>query len=172
MNIHEILSEVDAALVDVERVGTNARLLSRRAPAISRWSVGEHCQHLAQANAQSLGAVLTILGGTDEKLVRAGKTSLAAREILRVGRIPRGRAEAPADTRPARNVAEGERARELHIARERLNVISARAAETDTATRRFPHPALGPLGTRDWLRFTTIHIRHHLAIAYEILESR
>jgi hypothetical protein len=172
MNGSALLSEIRDAAMYVEDIAAAPQQLIRRAPAISRWSVADHCQHLAQANGLSLGAVLTILDGTDGRLVRAGKPTLAGRAILRAGHIPRGSAEAPEGTLPKGSVSQDDLARGLRTVRARVDAITARASEIGSATLRFPHPMLGPFALRDWLRFTAVHTQHHLAIVDDILAAR
>ena len=99
---------------------------------------------------------------------RSGDTR---RAILTLGWIPRGVGKAPRATRPeAVAVREpevlragfAELARRLAAYRERVDLVGARR----TGAR---HPYFGVLAPARWMRFTAVHLAHHLKIVDDIL---
>ena len=77
--------------------GSEERLLQRR-DDISAWSVGQHLDHLANANRAMAGAISAILSATPTD-ARSGPT-LLGRAVLFSGWIPRGAGKAPQFTTP------------------------------------------------------------------------
>jgi hypothetical protein len=86
--------------------------------------------------------------------------------VLLTGRIPRGRGKAPKVTLPERT---GFKGLEEEIEAEKAEL---RALTVD-AIRRFEmnHPGFGRLNGRQWLRFLSIHRRHHLRIISDIARA-
>jgi hypothetical protein len=163
-----LLDDIALAIDEVERELGDEAVLGTRAPAVSAWSVGEQLQHIARADALCLGAVSSILAGTDERVVAKGRPTMIARLILRAGVIPRGKGDAPSSTVPAPGVERDALVRDLGAIRERLHALARRRDDIAAATLRFPHPILGVFSAHDWLRFTAVHTRHHLAIVRDI----
>ena len=65
---------------------------------LSRWSIGQHLDHVANANREITGAVEKILAG-EAGPSRSGPT-LVGRAVLTTGWIPRGVGKAPDYTAP------------------------------------------------------------------------
>ena len=135
---------------------------------ISSWSRGEHLFHIALANQLSLGNALALARGKGMLIRPFGQIHEEAEALLRRGRIPRGRAEAPRFVRPPR-------APRLDMLREnfeqsRAALLEARA-NTDAirhAPDCIPHQLLGDLSATQWLRFARIHTAHHLVTIREL----
>lgn len=135
--------------------------LTLRAARVSAWSVGQHLDHLAQANRLCASTIARILEspGTGPQ---PGLT-IAGRAVLLTGWIPRGRGRAPSATVPsAASTSETRnRLREAHRA---VTALGERLAALDGVRGRLGHPALGGFTAFQWLRFIAIHTRHHLKI--------
>ncbi|MEE9185129.1 MAG: hypothetical protein V3U39_11745 [Acidimicrobiia bacterium] len=67
---------------------------------VSGWSIGQHLDHLGNANREMAGAIQKILAG-DAGSSRSGPT-LVGRAVLFSGWIPRGAGKAPEYTAPKR----------------------------------------------------------------------
>ena len=136
------------------------------APAVSRWSVGEHLDHLIKVHAGILSYVAESPVGERSQL----GISLLGRIVLFTGHIPRGRGQSPAQFLPV----------VMDLAQLRTGLTSVTAgfsrlqagspALRDT-TIRFAHPIFGGLTRRQWVRFAEIHQQHHLAIIDDILRA-
>lgn len=142
--------------------------LSRRRESVSAWSVAEHLDHLAQANAQCAAAISRLLQSAPSDSDPGLK--LAGRAVLLTGWIPRGRGVAPPTTVPSAAPPSEIRSR-LRDASVAVNAIGERLSELDGARARLGHPALGGFTAFQWLRFIAIHTRHHLKIIEEIERS-
>ncbi len=142
--------------------------LSRRSDRVSAWSVAQHLDHLAQANAQCAAAISRLLDSRPDDTGPGLK--LAGRAVLLTGWIPRGRGVAPPTTVPSA-VPPSEIRSRLGDAQTAVNAIGQRLNEIDGARARLSHPALGGFTALQWLRFIAIHTRHHLKIIEEIERS-
>jgi hypothetical protein len=132
-----------------------------RAEAVSRWSVGQHIEHLLKVD----DAIHRNLSSS--AIGPSGPApSLVARVILLTGRIPRGRGKAPDFTVPTGDYV---------VLRKAVEQMSKRFGELEPVIddlardpRRVAHPSLGGLTRRQWLRFADIHQRHHHQIILDI----
>jgi hypothetical protein len=141
-----------------------------RAPDVSGWSVAQHVDHLAVANLSCLRAAVLLLEGEDERIVSTGSPTMAGRKVLTLGRIPRGRAQAPDGTEPAPDPALEEVRVRLDEGRILFERLRADPEAVASAPGRIPHPLLGPFTAAQWVRFTAVHVRHHLAIVGDVLQ--
>lgn len=130
----------------------------RTALAVSAWSVGMHVHHCCLA---MIGICNALRDSTPPPPVTLG--DLARRPLLWIGRIPRGRAQAPARVRPQRGIS----AAELADVLTRAETMLAEAPRLDPGTW-FRHFAFGVLSRDRALRFIGIHNRHHLRIIADI----
>jgi hypothetical protein len=69
------------------------------APAVSKWSVKDHLEHLSIANGGIVSWIERACDG-DPELDTDGGPTLAGRLVLLVGAFPRGRGKAPERTVP------------------------------------------------------------------------
>lgn len=129
---------------------------------VSRWSILDHAEHLARADAGSLHQLETALdreGGPRARMI--------GRLLLALGWIPRGVGKAPAMARPESSgraaVIAG-----LQAARRRLEALDERLDAVAAARGRASHPIFGGLTPARWLRFLQIHHHHHLKIIRDI----
>ena len=132
-----------------------------QAPGVSAWSAHRQVEHTVLVADRLLDLVARLDRG--EAGESGGRLRWPGRIVLALGRIPRGRGQAPEDLRPqATPDVEAVRAR-LASVRTRLDAPRPRRR-----TPRAPHPHLGALDARQWRRFVDIHTRHHLAILRDI----
>ena len=156
-----------AALLD----GSPAELLARTLPEVSGWSVHQHLFHAALATELGLRNVAGLARGTT-RLARPFR-SIAdwALEGLERGAIERGFAQAPRMVRPPERV-DAELLREIVATNaadlERLEPL---LDQLPAAQGCVPHQAMGDLTALQWLRFVSVHARHHLAIVDEIARA-
>jgi hypothetical protein len=139
------------------------------APAVSGWSIAQHLYHVALATDMALDNVRRIVHDAGAQVVHEGGLNEGALRMFAEGAIPRGAAEAPRMVRPAERVDPGLLEQELDRARAAVEDARPLLAAIPGATGRVRHPLLGELSAREWLRFASIHARHHLAIVRDIL---
>lgn len=161
-----------AALDDVARLRELARspeLLAVRSPAVSGWSVGEHVEHLDASDRLILaglrGAAAGAAGGET-----GGGPNLVGRLCLLTGWIPRGRGRAPSSVRP-RGIDARELDGRLADLESELSALEPALPRLVASPLRAPHPVFGPLAPGQWLRFVSIHHRHHLKIVRDIRQA-
>jgi len=130
-----------------------------RAPQISAWSVGMHVHHCCL----SMHAIRDRLADSSSRAPWTWR-SLIGRLVLRRGRLPRGRAQAPKVARPTADLSHEGLHAQLEDAEQA--VADMRALEPERWIRHF---ALGTMRRDDAVRFIGIHNRHHLSIIRDIL---
>lgn len=153
-----MLPEISSALDELQDYVSNPQA---RAVAVSGWSVGQQIEH----------ALLTIRGVVGElskgkARFEPAKPTLRGRLVLMVGRIPRGKGEAPLTVLPRSAPQPAE-----------LNALMAKSREAlvhlagidDTST--FFHPIFGRLDKAQSIRFLWIHTNHHLRIIRDIIAT-
>ena len=135
------------------------------APSVSKWSVGKHIEHLTQACAATgMGMERALQEGPKPV---DGKPILAARILLLLGHIPRGKGKAPAHVMP-RGIDADQLRQALDKESQRLSDLRPRLDELQDSGWRLKHPIFGPLSPQQWLRFTEIHIQHHRKVIADI----
>lgn len=145
--------------------------LNRSAPNVSGWSAEQHLAHLSLANELVVRNLKSLLKGAGPFVVESGEPVPGALAILASGQVPRGQAQAPRIVRPPETV-EREYLLEWIAGNERdFAELALRSAELAAARHKVPHQVLGPLTAAQWVRFASIHTRHHLAIAREVLAA-
>lgn len=139
---------------------------------ISLWSPAQHLEHLSLVLVRVLRTIELLREGEDERILRQGRPSFAARMLLLTGWIPRGRGESPdeviPDPRPVRHRLQTTLA-DATLQAARLEPVAAGLAAVEG---RFPHPALGAFDAAEWMRFLHVHTKHHLAIIEDIDRKR
>jgi hypothetical protein len=139
--------------------------LHARAEGVSAWSVAQQLEHLGLTGEKVLDVLDAIL--RDPATPPRGRPNPAGWMVLLSGRIPRGRVQTrpewvPPDSSP-------ERARQgVAALAARTAALAARAGELAAARATRPHPRLGQLDARRWLRFLVIHQEHHLRLVRDI----
>jgi hypothetical protein len=131
---------------------------------LSGWTPSEHLNHLIRV---CKSVVELLLDPAPRTLSR--KINLMGRVILHTGRIPRGRAKAPAQF-----IAERAESAQLLAALDELEVAIARIPIADLPKRTdatVKHPRFGGLTPGQALRFVAIHNDHHLRIIDDMLKG-
>jgi hypothetical protein len=169
----EKLERTHAALLDTLDVGitqaSDAALCGASAPAVSKWSVKDHLEHLAKANERTVSWVEHVCAG-DPGLEHGAGPNLLGRIILFLGVIPRGRGKAPEPTLPEGASAEqlADRLREI---RERVGALKHSLAEIQASEATRNHFVFGDLDAGQWLRLSVIHNQHHQKIIRDVLKA-
>jgi hypothetical protein len=154
---------------DWRRYGELAALppseLGRRKPALSRWSVGEHLEHIARVDLSTFTGLERVLADPGSGSPR--RISWVGRGVLLVGWIPRGVGKAPRAVLPRAESAEAVRAA---VAEAAATVARQAGVLAELARLRhgIRHPYFGVLGGAEWLRFLVIHHHHHEKIVSEL----
>lgn len=143
--------------------------LARIAPQVSGWSAEQHLAHLSLANELVVRNLKSLLKGSGPFVVDAGEMVPGALEILTVGQVPRGQAQAPRIVRPPEQVVREYLLEWIGGNRKDFGALREQSALLAAATCKVPHQVLGPLTACEWLRFAVIHTQHHVAIAREAL---
>lgn len=140
-------------------------------PAVSGWSPAQHLIHLGIANGMMLKAMYVLSTAETPPNPDAEGPNRAGQIVLRLGRMPRGRAQAPATARPPETPTRAEVADALRRNRDRLAAIEPYLDTLKSVEGRLPHPYLGMLNAHQWLRIVRIHAEHHHAIIRDILSA-
>lgn len=165
--------DLEALLEELERL--EAETLDRGAESEvpgSDWTIGQHAQHVLLA-LDHTGRALDLLGeGTDDRIQRSlpdprsddYAPPAVVERLLGSGRIPRGEAEAPAHVVPDSRVTSARAAEMFRDQRGGWRRRGQRLAGCGAWSGWLPHPILGPLSARQWVRFAFVHTRHHREI--------
>jgi hypothetical protein len=127
----------------------------------SAWCPSEHLDHIVKVSESIVSRLLQM------DAPATGGVSPLGRIILAVGRIPRGRGNAPERLRGARISAA-----ELHASVVKLEGKIDLLSDVHLAETRgpiVPHPRFGGLRPGQALRFAAVHNDHHLRIIEDIL---
>ncbi len=170
-------SRIDRDLAAIEELYSQMEVLLQKPEAIlqertdvSGWSASEQVQHVLLANKWALSAVVAMLLGRGE-FADSGRKNLLGTVLLRFGRIPRGKAQAPEAARPDPAVEVAELAAILQKQWGYLERIKDRRTEVPTLEKRFNHPILGDFSASDAIRFVRVHTSHHLKLVDKILRA-
>ncbi len=144
-------------------------LCEASAPAVSKWSVKDHLEHLSIAHGGIVNWLERAREG-DPELDTGGRPSLFGRIVLLVGAVPRGRGKAPERTLPKDTGAEELAARFREI-REQVEGLQGSLAQLQASRATRNHFVFGDLNPTQWLRFTVIHHNHHQKIIRDVLEA-
>ena len=136
-------------------------------PEVSGWAPAQHLHHVAVINRQIFKTLEATVDGrlTPEA---EGRTTLPALFVLGLGRIPRGRVRTLAAYEPPAEVPMETLAETLAQVRGLLDGLGGHLPTLARLDGRVPHPRLGPLTARQWLRFARIHTEHHARIVHDI----
>lgn len=134
-------------------------------PSISAWTVAQHLEHILKVNAAISGQIRS--EGTGDPAAKP--TQFIAYVVLFTRFIPRGRGQSPKDLQPASEIPPGLPA-DLDAQIASLTAEADALAQALTRPGRFNHPVFGGLTRRQWLRFMTIHTRHHRLIMADLVD--
>lgn len=173
-DVSDQLDEYAREADEVVRVlARHERAASARSPSVSGWSAVEHASHATLANELVLRNLVNLARGAGLLVVLEARQDERALEVLAGGKLPRGQARSPRMVVPPSDV-------DLATAREWAERFVADLAgfrrgfdpRLEHARCFVPHQLLGPLDFGQWARFGTIHTRHHLSIAREVLDAQ
>jgi DinB superfamily len=157
------LAAIRAGFPRLTALAGNANLA---APAVSRWSVGEHLDHVVKVHA----GILAYFAEPPVGDTSASGISLVGRIVLFTGHIPRGRGKSPERFLPVQVEVTHLQAG-LAVVRQGFSRLNEQLPALHDTTTRFAHPVFGGLTRRQWLRFAEIHQQHHVAIINDILRA-
>jgi len=133
-----------------------------RNPEISKGSVGWHIEHALL----TLNAVIDTMSRSDPAKYK--KTfDIRRTVVMTMGKIPRGKAKAPAAVQPTLNFNAETLEQHIALSKEKIKTI-----EHLSPDRYFKHPFLGDFKVKVALRFLSIHTNHHLVIIEEIINKK
>ena len=161
--IDRLYSRMEAQLQKPEAV-------LRERTDVSGWSAAQQIQHVLLANKWALSSIVAMLLGRGD-FAESGRKNLLGTILLRLGRIPRGKAEAPEAARPDPGVPASELLASLQKQRGYLARITEKHDEVPALKQRFNHPILGDFSASDGICFVRVHTSHHLKIVDEILTA-
>ncbi len=137
------------------------------AAGVSGWSAAQHLEHLARTNGRTFKGLRMLAEG---KLpAEPGRPNVWGLLLLTLGRLPRGRTQAPAFARPPDDLSRAVLERSLARNREALAALRPYLGRLPGREARLRHPRLGMLDARQWLRFVRIHATHHLKIIRDVV---
>ena len=140
-----------------------------RRPELSGWSALEHVAHVALANELIVRNLHSLISGGGPLVQAAGEPAQGALNVLESGVIPRGQAQSPRMVRPPTRIDRALLVDWLATSEQGFGHFSGQIEIVARAPGRVPHQLLGPLTAAQWVRFASIHTRHHLAIAEQVL---
>lgn len=163
-SLQQIVTDLDA-LIDL---ASDEEEMSQRSDPVSKWSVGDHVEHLTLSDEFILDGLSKVLEGPQSS--KPGGPNLIGRICLWGGYIPRGRGKAPAGVVP-QGVASGILHQRLATVRQGFIGLEASTESLAGSTGTVPHPVFGRLNACQWLRFTQVHHNHHQKIMRDIARA-
>ena len=160
MNTNKVLQSVEK-IVDAYKVmlPSIADEEFMRTPSIGGWSYSEVYAHIFDASLLSLLALQKCLNG--EGLIE--KTHFGAKVILFCGMLPPGkRYKVPKKLIDRVKKINRDAAQQFMADFELQLAKAVSQIERANPTLKVPHPRLGFLNAKQWLRFIEIHLNHHL----------
>lgn len=129
-------------------------------PAEDVWCYAEVYSHILQATYQSLLAAEQCANGSGK--FSSDGVMFIGRLILFTGMLPPGKYKAPKKLAALTNKMSKEDARNLLIrTRKKLESLMPMISKANPNIR-IKHPRIGMLNAEEWLRFTYIHLKHHV----------
>jgi len=171
MAINKKLVRAHAALLAnldlIIEQASDPALCGASAPAVSKWNVKDHLEHLSIANGGIVSWIERACEG-DPELDTGGRPRLIGRIVLLFGAFPRGRGKAPERTLPKDTTAE-ELVTKFRGVRERVQALEGSFAQLQASSATRNHFVFGDLDAVQWIRFTVIHNNHHQKIIRDVL---
>lgn len=130
--------------------------------AVSKGNIGWHILH----NLKVINAVYATTAASDPSQYR-WKFSFSRLVVFLTGKIPRGKAKAPKQAKPAEDFTEADIVAELEKAKQN----AANFDQLDSLLF-FPHHIFGNLRLPKTKKFLAIHTDHHLQIMRDILKAK
>lgn len=158
-----VVEEMDRCL----ELARQPELLEVQAPEVSQWSVAQHLEHIGLVDR----SILDQLEKTAEDELAGQGPTLRGRLFLFLNFIPRGRAKAPSFVDP-REPALAEVEPKLAATRERLHAFAEDLERLASGRPLGRHHIFGALDGARWLKFISMHHRHHMAIIRDVRGDR
>lgn len=156
---------VRRVFLELQLLKARCKYADEKFEKVSKWSVGQHIEHVLAVNAQAL----RMLAG------EAKDTALAGAEpkpdtlvMLNTGLILRGETKALDSVLP-RMTNHVDLAEDVERATHMVDALLALYHDIGNDERLYAHPALGGMTRVQWLRYLEIHARHHLKIIGDIV---
>ena len=169
MSLNNVRKTFDLAVDQVRQLHRLSRSgveqLSRRAPQVSAWSIGQQLDHMLNSGARILVAITACLEHPEDNVRE--RPTWKGRVVLFLRWIPRGTGKAPGPSLPAAQTSSETREKAERL-QEQLALLELRRAEIESCLGRYPQPGLGFFLAREHLLMLTIHTRHHLKIVRDI----
>jgi hypothetical protein len=157
---------VSKQLEELGRLAASEVRLRKITPA-SAWSVLQHVEHLVLASDVMIARIEESLRLPTDEHKTTGKPRPIGRIVLALGKIPRGRSQAPSFTVPE-GAGVDELRNRVRDLQERVDQLAPRLDDVLVSRHRSSHPILGDFTPSQWLRFLDIHLQHHLNIIQDI----
>lgn len=145
----------------VSELETKLPFIEQKEEAVSYATVGWHLEH-------SLLAMVKMISATEHSNPAdyQWKFNLKRSLVLLLGRIPRGRAKAPAAVRPGEAISTETITPLLERAKQKVELF-----EKLSSDKFFTHPVFGDVKLKQARRVIAIHTAHHLAIINDIINK-
>jgi hypothetical protein len=145
----------------VHELETKLPFIEQRKEAVSQTTVGWHLEH-------SLLALVKMVSATEHSNPADYKWrfNLKRSLILLLGKIPRGKAKAPAAVKPGEAISAGTIIPLLEKAKQKVEMF-----EQLSSDKFFTHPVFGDVKVKQARRVIAIHTAHHLAIINDIVKK-
>jgi hypothetical protein len=133
---------------------------------VSKWSLGEHLEHLYRTSHY----VLDRLGEAMVGLNASERMGIYGRGLMLGGFIPRGVFRTIPPLEPASGKIDDIEPLRKSLG-SRLESLQWDLDQIKSSQGRSRHPRMKYLSASEWLFFTDVHHRHHLAIIRDILKA-
>jgi len=152
--IKSVLSEIDRIAAFVPSAGLLAK-------DVSKWSIGQHIEHVAKATSAIAVALLRHKASSlppDDNPLKS--------TLLDQGSFPRGIVDAPDITLPSEEIRS--EALESLLLKTRNRVGKLDGLQPEAAAE---HHYLGMMQRDESIEFLAIHLRHHISIIEDIVKA-
>lgn len=151
--------------LELQQLKARCKYSNEKFEKISRWSVGQHIEHVLAVNAQAL----RLLAGEAKD---AASTQVDVKPdtliMLSTGLIVRGELQALDAVLPrmTNHVDLGE---DVERATHMVDALLALYHDIGNDNRLYPHATLGGMTRLQWLRYLEVHTHHHSKIITDIV---
>lgn len=128
-------------------------------PEEGSWSYSEVYAHITSSSYLSLRAAQKCAEGSAEDHPEAAP--FPSRLVLLLGRLPKGRKVPASIAKNIEKLSKIEAAEKLQKVSDKLEEIRSMIPNAK-ANQKLPHPRLGYLDAKQWLKFVNIHCWHHI----------
>jgi hypothetical protein len=154
-------NNMEQLAVLIDRLEANIVHKDKASAAVSASSVGWHIEHALLVITQ----IIQQVGKSDPQAYK-WKFSLPRILVFTMGKIPRGKAQAPKSVLPGEGKDVGALRLQAAATKTKLDEINQLQPK-----QFFQHPFFGPLHLKHTRRMLYIHTHHHLRIIEDIVKS-